>query len=263
MTTSVLEQTLRAKRDAGRRLLVPYMTGGLGGPAWIEPLLAMAASGADAIEIGIPFSDPVMDGPTIQEASQAALEGGATPPKILDSLRGVDVGVPLVVMTYYNLAFRSGHERFAASLIDAGITGAILPDLPLEESAGWEATAAAVGVASILLASPVTPNDRLAQIAKRSRGFVYGVSVMGVTGERGALASSAAEMGARLKAVTDLPVLIGFGVSTPHHAVEASDHADGVIVASALMRLLLDGKGADAVGDAVAAMRKAMDEATG
>ncbi|HUR77832.1 MAG TPA: tryptophan synthase subunit alpha [Acidimicrobiales bacterium] len=257
-----LEAHLRAQRDAGRRLLVPYMTGGLGGPAWIESLLAMAASGADAIEVGIPFSDPAMDGPTIQEASQAALDGGATPPKILDSLRGVDVGVPLIVMTYYNLCFRAGHERFAASLLDAGINGAILPDLPLEESAGWEATAADTGVASILLASPITPDDRLAQIAQRSTGFVYGVSLMGVTGERGTLPASAAVIGARLKAVTETPVLIGFGVSTPAHAVEASEHADGVVVASALMRLLLDGKGPDAVGEAVADMRVALDGAS-
>jgi tryptophan synthase alpha chain len=256
-----LEPTLRATRDAGKRLLVPYMTGGLGGPNWVECVLAMAAAGADAIEIGIPFSDPVMDGPTIQEASQAALDGGATPPKIFDSLRGVDVGVPLVAMTYYNIAFRMGHERFASTLLDAGITGAILPDLPLEESVEWEKTAAEAGVASVLLASPVTPDDRLAQIGARSRGFVYGVSLMGVTGERGTLSSSAAEIGSRLKAVTETPVLIGFGVSTPEHAVAASDHADGVIVASALMRLLLDGKSPDAVGDAVRAMRVALDNA--
>jgi tryptophan synthase alpha chain len=254
--------SLRAVRDSGRRLLVPYMTGGLGGPAWIEALLAMAAGGADAIEIGVPFSDPVMDGPTIQEASQAALDGGATPPKILDSLRGVDVGVPLCVMTYYNLAFRAGHERFASSLVDVGITGAILPDLPLEESVEWEATAAGLGVSPILLASPVTPDDRLVQIATRSRGYVYGVSLMGVTGERTNVVQSAAEMGRRLKAITDTPVLIGFGVSTPEQAVEASAHADGVIVGSALMRLLLDGKGPDAVGDAVRAMRDALDDAS-
>ncbi len=261
MTPPPLEPTLRKLRDSGRRLLVPYMTGGLGGPDWVEALLAMAGAGADAIEIGLPFSDPAMDGSTIQEASQTALDGGATPPKILDSLRGLDVGVPLVAMTYYNLVFRAGHERFAADLVGAGITGAILPDLPLEESAGWEATAADQGVAPVLLASPVTPDDRLVQIAARSRGFVYGVSVMGVTGERGALSDTAATMGSRLKAVTDTPVLIGFGVSTPAHAVEASDYADGVVVASALMRLLLDGKGPDAVGDAVAAMRNALDEA--
>ncbi len=261
MTPPQLEPTLRKRRDDGRRLLVPYMTGGLGGPDWIDALLAMAGAGADAIEIGLPFSDPVMDGPTIQEASQTALEGGATPPKILDSLRGVDIGVPLVAMTYYNLVFRAGHERFASDLVAAGITGAIVPDLPLEESVGWEATAAEQGVATVLLASPITPDERLVQIAARSRGFVYGVSVMGVTGERGALSDTAATIGTRLKAVTDTPVLIGFGVSTPAHAVEASDHADGVVVASALMRLLLDGKGPDAVGEAVGAMRNALDAA--
>jgi tryptophan synthase alpha chain len=252
-------EALRSKRDAGRKLLVPYMTGGLGGPGWVEALQAMVAGGADAVEIGIPFSDPVMDGPTIQEASQASLDGGATPPKILDSLRGVDIGVPLVVMTYYNLAFRAGHERFASSLLEAGITGAILPDLPLEESVEWEATAASLGVSAVLLASPVTPDDRLAQIATRSRGYVYGVSLMGVTGERSGVLASAAEMGKRLKAATDTPVLVGFGVSTPEHAVEVARHADGVIVGSALLRLLLDGKGLDAVTDAVAAMREALD----
>ena len=262
MSRPPLDPTLRDVRDRGRRLLVPYVTGGLGGYAWIESLEAMAASGADAIEIGFPFSDPVMDGPTIQEASQASLDAGTTPAKILASLRDVNVGVPLVAMTYYNLAFRMGHERFASSLVDAGITGAILPDLPLEESADWEAVAEKHGVSPVLLASPVTPDDRLAQIAARSRGFVYGVSVMGVTGERGAIAETAAVIGDRLKAVTETPVLIGFGVSTPEQAVALSDHADGVVVASALMRLLLDGKGADAVGDAVAAMRMALDAAS-
>ena len=253
--------TLREKRDSGRRLLVPYMTGGLGGPDWVECLHVMAAAGADAIEVGLPFSDPMLDGPTIQEASQASLDGGATPPKILDTLRGVDVGVPLVAMTYYNLVFRAGHERFASDLMASGISGAIVPDLPLEESVEWEKTAAEHDLATVLLAAPVTPDDRLKQIAARSRGFVYGVSVMGVTGERASLADTAATMGTRLKAVTDTPVLIGFGVSTPAHAVEASNHSDGVVVASALMRMLLDGKGPDAVGDAVAAMRAALDEA--
>ena len=261
MSAAPLEQTLRDRVASGRSILVPYVTGGLGGDEWLNVLAAMADAGADAIEVGLPFSDPVMDGPTIQAASQAALDAGATPEGILSSLRGAEVGVPLVAMTYYNLVFRAGHERFAALLCEAGVTGAIVPDLPLEESAAWERDAAAAGVAPVLLAAPVTPDDRLEQIAQRSRGFVYAVSVMGVTGERAAVAASAVSVARRLKRLTETPVLVGFGVSTPAQAVELSRDADGVVVASALMRIVLDGGAAEDVGEAVAAMRSALDEA--
>src|SRR5947207_9179078 len=168
-----LEDRLRARRDAGRKLLVPYVTGGLG-KQWLDVLRAMAAAGADAIEVGIPFSDPVMDGPTIQEASQRALEDGATPASIISGLRTVDVDVPLVVMTYYNIAFRAGHERFAHSLADAGVAGIILPDVPLEELDPWQSVASGAGIATTLLAAPITPDDRLAHVCERSQGFVYG-----------------------------------------------------------------------------------------
>lgn len=254
----LLEQSLRAARGRGRKLLVPYVTGGLG-PRWVEVVEAMAAAGADAIEVGIPFSDPVMDGPTIQEASQRALLDGATPPGILDSLPAADVAVPLVAMTYYNLVFRAGHRRFAHALRDANLSGAIVPDIPLEELAPWERAAASEDVETVLLASPVTPDDRLAAICARSRGFVYGVSLMGTTGERQSVAASAGVLAKRLKACTDLPVLVGFGISTPAQAVEASLEADGVIVASALMRRLLDGHTPDQLGDAVAQLRAALD----
>ncbi len=253
-----LESHLRSRRNGGHKLLVPYVTGGLGGH-WLEALEAMATAGADAVEVGIPFSDPVMDGPTIQEASQRALDGGATPLGILGELRGVDVGVPLVAMTYYNLVFRTGHRRFARSLAASGVAGAIVPDVPLEELDDWARAADDAGVETVLLASPVTPDERLVRISERSRGFVYGVSVMGITGERQSLAESAGVMAKRLKAVTDKPVLIGVGVSTPAHAVEASAEADGVIVGSALMRRLLDGAGPDELGAAVAEMRAALD----
>lgn len=253
-----LEASLRSRRDAGRKLLVPYVTGGLG-PRWVEVLEAMAAAGADAIEVGIPFSDPAMDGPTIQAASQRALDLGATPAAILAAVRNADVDVPLVAMTYYNIVFRTGHRRFAASLDDCGVAGAIVPDLPLEELDPWSKAALSEGVEAVLLASPVTPDDRLATICDRSRGFVYGVSVMGITGERTALAGSASLMAKRLKAVTDKPVLIGFGVSTPAQAVEACAEADGVVVASALMRRMLEGADPDEVGAAVAAFRTAID----
>ncbi|HEX2040545.1 MAG TPA: tryptophan synthase subunit alpha [Acidimicrobiales bacterium] len=258
MTPGPLEARLRERRDGGRKLLVPYVTGGLT-DRWLDVLRAFVAAGADAVEIGIPFSDPVMDGPTIQEASQRALDQGATPAGVLAALKGVEVGVPLVAMTYYNVVFRTGHRRFARSLADNGVCGAIVPDVPLEELGEWDRAADDAGVETVLLAAPVTPDDRLAEIARRSKGFVYGVSVMGITGERQTLAESAGVLAKRLKAVTDKPVLLGFGVSTPEQAVEAAAAADGVVVASALMRRVLDGAAPDDVAELVAEMRAALD----
>ena len=249
---------LRERRDAGRKLLVPYVTGGLG-PDWLDVVRAFADEGADAIEIGIPFSDPVMDGPTIQAASQRALDGGATPAGIIAALAEVDIDVPLVAMTYYNIVFRAGHERFAALLADNGVSGAIVPDVPLEELGPWAEAADAAEVATVLLASPVTPDDRLARLVERTRGFIYGVGLMGVTGERDRVAESALVIAKRLKAITDKPVIVGFGVSTPDHAVRLASEADGVVVASALMRQLLDGASVVELGREVAAFRKALD----
>jgi tryptophan synthase alpha chain len=254
-----LEATLRAGREGGRKLLVPYVTGGMG-PGWTELLAAMVDGGADAVEIGVPFSDPVMDGPTIQEASLAALRAGATPPSIFDAVAALEVPVPLVAMTYYNLVARGGHRRFARMLVDAGVAGALVPDLPLEEAGDWERAAHADDVETVMLAAPVTPDDRLARLCERSQGFIYGVNLMGVTGERSSLATSSGVLARRIKAVTDKPVLMGFGISTPAHAVAAAAEADGVIVASALMRLALDGASPAQVGDLVATMRKALDE---
>lgn len=256
--SAALETALRARRDEGAKLLVPYVTGGLSDD-WTEVLAAVVAAGADAVEVGIPFSDPVMDGPTIQEASARALARGTTPASVLAELHRSNVPVPVVVMTYYNLAYRMGDLRFARSLAAAGVSGAILPDLPLEESMTWEEEAAAAGVAAVLLAAPVTPDDRLAAIAERSRGFVYGVSRMGITGERSSLSASAHVMAKRLKAVTDRPVLIGFGISSPEQAVEVCAEADGVVVASALLRALIDGGGPEAAADFVQGFRAALD----
>lgn len=251
-----LEASLRAKRAAGRKLLVPYITGGLDG--WTHALRAAVAGGADAIEIGIPFSDPVMDGPVIQEASQRALDAGATPTSVLHEAAELDVQVPLVVMTYYNLAFHAGHERFAASLRRAGIVGCILPDLPLEEAGPWCEAADAEGVETVLLAAPTAPDERLPRICERARGFVYAVGLLGVTGERSTLASTAVSLAGRLKAVTDRPVLVGVGVSNAEQAVEASRVADGVIMGASVVRRLMEG-GPDAVGAYVGEVRAALD----
>jgi tryptophan synthase alpha chain len=265
-----LESHLRAQRGAGRKLLVPYVTGGLGS-AWLDVVRAVADAGADAIEIGIPFSDPVMDGRIIQEASRRAIEIGATPAGIINGLAKVDIGVPLVVMTYYNPVQHYGHGRFAASLVASGIDGAIIPDLPLDELVGppgsdgaepaWADAADEANVETVLLAALTTPESRLSEICARSRGFVYGVSLLGVTGERAKLSEGALEMGRRLKAATDKPVLLGVGLSTPEQAVEATSVADGVIVGSALVRRLLEGGGPEQAGALVAAFRERLDGA--
>jgi len=242
MSRVKVETHLRAKRDAGHKLLAPYVTGGLGS-AWCDVVRAVADAGADAIELGIPFSDPVMDGKTVQEASQRALELGATPMSVLDGAATLDLEIPVIVMTYYNLVAHAGHERFAHALVQSDVAGAIVPDLPLDELDGWGDAAGDAGVETVLLASPTTTDARLAAICARSQGFVYGVSLLGVTGERDALTESAGRMGARLKAVTDKPALLGVGISTPAQAAEAAAHADGVIVGSALVRRLLQGGG--------------------
>lgn len=255
----VLETHLRQRRDAGHKLLVPYVTGGLGDD-WTDVVSAFAAAGADAIEVGIPFSDPVMDGPTIQRASELALGAGTNLAAILRELREVDAGVPLVAMTYVNLVFHAGWERFAAEAVAAGLSGVILPDLPLEELHEWEPAARGAGLATVALASPLSPDDRLAALCARSQGFVYGVNLLGVTGERAELASSSELLAKRLKACGDLPVVMGFGIATPDQARSVAAHADGVVVASALMRRRIEGATPEELGELVAEFRAALDK---
>ncbi len=251
-----METAFRSKRDAGRKLLVPYITGGLHG--WQDAVRAAAAAGADGIEIGIPFSDPVMDGPVIQRASQLALEQGATPVSILEEARDLDVQIPLAVMTYYNTVHHPGPVRFAQQLAAAGIAAAIVPDLPLDESGPWCAAADEYGIETVMLAAPTAPDARLPRIAARCRGFVYSVGLLGVTGERDSLAATATALAARLKAITDVPVLVGVGVSNAAQAHQACQVADGVVQGASVVRRLLD-EGADAVGDYVAEVRAAID----
>ena len=230
--------------------LMPYITGGVR-PDWTAYLAAFENAGADMVEIGLPFSDPTVDGPTIQEASDTALARGATPASVLADLAAVRVGIPRIASTYANIALRPG---FAVALRAAGVTGLIVPDLPLDELAGLSVP----GIEVSLLASPATPDDRLAEIGRRSQGFVYAVSVMGTTGERARLAPSAMILAARVKQVTELPVLLGFGISTPEQAAEAAAAADGVVVGAAVMRRILDGASPAEAGAFVASLRAAL-----
>lgn len=254
---TTLEEHLRSLRSSGRKILVPYITGFADG--WVEALHAVAANGADAVEVGIPFSDPVMDGPVIQRASLHALANGANVPRILDAVRNLDIGIPILTMCYYNTVYRFGHERFASELRRSGVSGAIIPDLPLEETGEWCTSADAAGIATVLLAAPTADDDRLSRIVARARGFVYSVGLLGVTGERDALAATATTLATRLKQMTDRPVLVGVGVSSAQQAREACEVADGVIMGASVMRRLLE-EGPESVGSFIAEVRRALSE---
>jgi tryptophan synthase alpha chain len=237
---TALEDALRARREGGGRAFVPYVTGGVPGVD-AGLLRALEAAGADAIEVGIPFSDPMMDGGVIQEASARALEAGATPAAVLDTVAAAALRVPVAVMTYANPVHRRGVGPFLGEARGAGVTGLIVPDLPVDESAELEREAADRGIDLVLLAAPGTADRRLAEIARRSRGFVYCVATYGVTGARDRLEGTARAVAEALRPHTDLPLLVGVGIGTPAQAAEACAFADGVVVGSALMARVVDG----------------------
>ena len=253
-----LESALRARRETGGKAFVPYVTGGA--PGFDGGLLrALAEAGADAIEIGIPFSDPVMDGPVIQEASRRALEAGTTPTEVLETIRQASVGVPVAVMTYFNPVFRRGVDRFASEAAASGVSGAIIPDLPVDEADGWVRACAAIDLQPVFLAAPGSARERLKAIAGSAGGFVYCVSTFGVTGEREVLAGTAEGVVSELRSLTDLPLLVGVGIGTPDQAAAACSFADGVVVGSALVRRLLAGEQAEAL-ELARAIRAALPE---
>ncbi len=252
-----IEATLTKQLNKGGKCLVPYITGGYTG--YLEAISAAAEAGADAIEIGIPFSDPVMDGPTIQMANDEVLAKGITPAQILHDIGALDVGVPLAVMTYYNVVYRFGLERFANRLKESAICGAIIPDLPLVEARPWIEAAIQSDIETILLVAPTTTDIQLRDICHESKGFVYAVGLLGITGAREELADSATVIADRCKKITDKPVLVGVGIGNPEQAKKISNVADGCIVGSAIVQKLLDGGGAESVGNLVAEFRAALD----
>ncbi|MDI3402964.1 tryptophan synthase subunit alpha [Streptomyces cavernicola] len=250
----LLSETLAGAKAEGRAALVAYLPAGFptvdGG---IAAAKAVLESGADVVEIGLPHSDPVLDGPVIQTADDIALRGGV---KIKDVLRTVReahaaTGKPILVMTYWNPVDRYGVERFAAELAEAGGAGCILPDLPVEESGLWREHADKHGLGTVFVVAPSSKDARLATITAAGSGFVYAASLMGVTGTRESVGSQAADLVRRTRATTDLPVCVGLGVSNARQAAEVAGFADGVIVGSAFVKAMLDApdeaEGLDAV----------------
>jgi tryptophan synthase alpha chain len=240
-----------------RAAFMPYLMGGfpsLDGSVAVGQ--ACADGGADVVELGIPFSDPLADGPVIQAAGSAALRAGATVDGVLGVCERLAPRLPVVLMCYANLVFARGPEAFAAALRDHGASGLIVPDLPMEEAPGVLAACDAAGVDLVPLVAPTTPDERLAAIGARARGFMYTVSLVGTTGERSALSDAFADIVARAKRATDVPVALGFGISTPEQAAQAAGAgADGVIVGSRLVRAAADGED---VGALVAAFARAL-----
>jgi tryptophan synthase alpha chain len=239
----------------GRAALMPYVMGGF--PDLATSLAigeAYAANGADLVELGIPYSDPLADGPAIHAAGTAALRGGATLDGVLEVGAALARRVPVVLMCYVNIVLARGAQAFAGRLAEAGISGLIVPDLPLHEAGEVRAACDAAAVALVPLVAPTTPDDRLGAIAAQARGFVYVVSVIGTTGERDALGGHVGDLLARVKERTELPVALGFGISTPGQAAEAAAAgADGVIVASRLIRAVSETDDPVAVAGALVA----------
>ncbi|HVF52764.1 MAG TPA: tryptophan synthase subunit alpha [Actinomycetota bacterium] len=248
---------LRERIGAGRKLLVPYLMGGVPDlVGWARAVRAIAPL-ADVIEVGLPYSDPLMDGPVIAAAGQRALNASIGPIDVLNAEIDSDM-TPRVVMTYYNPIHRVGEEVFCAVARGSGYTGLIVPDLPLEESQSLRDAAAANELAWIALVAPTTSLERAARIAKSATGFLYAVSSLGVTGERTSLSERAAGVVEICREVSDLPVVVGIGITTPEQARAVVEFADGVVIGSAVVRLLAE-QGDGAAVRFIEELREALD----
>jgi tryptophan synthase alpha chain len=242
------ERIAEAFATSGKRAaFMPYLMGGYPSAAASRDVAAAyVAGGADLVELGVPFSDPLADGPVVHAAGVKALAAGATLAGVLDQATALAADLPVVLMVYVNVVMACGPAEFAKRLADAGASGLIVPDLPLEESGPVLEACDAAGVALVPLVAPTTPAERLASIGADARGFLYTVSVTGTTGERAELDAGA--LLARARASTGVPVALGFGIATPEHAVAAAGAgADGVIVGSRLVRAAGDGEDVEAL----------------
>lgn len=257
-----LARRLAARLEAGERLLVPYLTAGFPTPADTPALMAaVARAGADVIELGVPFSDPLADGPTIQGSSQVSIQGGGSLAATLDALRTfreTDPDTPVVVFTYLNPVFRHGPDAFLEDAHAAGADGVLLTDVPLGEDPELEAKFERSPLALVRLIAPTTPRDRARRIAERAQGFLYYISRTGVTGARAELRAELEEEVRALEAAASVPVVVGFGISSPQQAARVGRVADGVVVGSALIEAIREG-GAPAAEAFVRGLREALD----
>lgn len=247
----------------GKKALIVYVCAGDPSlEATLEAVCAIARAGADIVELGVPFSDPLADGPVIQAASQRALARGTTLARVLELTYNLrrKVQVPLILMSYYNPLLRYGLARFAQDLAGAGGDGVIVPDLPYEESGPLKTSLKEKGLALIPLVAPTTPDERLREIARHASGFIYCVSLTGVTGPREELPPDLPEYLARVRKATSLPLAIGFGISTPKQAQLLAPLGDGIVVGSVIVETLAKG-GIKEATSLVQAMRKALDNA--
>jgi tryptophan synthase alpha chain len=261
---SRIVQTFEHLQKTHERALIPYVTAGDPDLEMTKRLVReMVRRGADIIEIGVPFSDPLADGPIIQRASQRALQGGTTLRKILQTVSELrhEIDVPLVLMTYYNPVLRYGEEAFVADALDAGVDGIIVPDLPPEEGQSLMELTTDTPLEMIFLAAPTSTSARLALISEASRGFIYYVSRLGTTGVRDQLADDLRIMLEKVRASTSKPIAVGVGVSTPEHVRLVAELADGVVVGSAILKLIEDledrADRLEHVGDFVAVLKAA------
>ncbi len=239
-------------KDEGRAALMPYMMAGYPDRETSVAVAHAYAESADLVELGVPFSDPLADGPTIHAAGTKALAGGATLETALEICRGISARVPVVFMVYSNMVLaHGGAEAFAEQALAVGAAGAIVPDLPLEEAEPVREAFAAVGLALVPLVAPTTPAERRARICAAAQGFVYVVSTVGTTGERDELPPELSDLVVATKADADVPVAVGFGIGTPDQVVQVGEIADGVIVGSRLVRAAGEASGPDAAADAV------------
>lgn len=260
-----IEQRFADLNAQGVSAFVPYITGGDPSLAQTKAVvLALEAAGADVIELGIPFSDPVGDGPTIQEATQRAIAAGTTPKKMLELVRDIrkESEVPLLLFTYYNPIIAYGTEAFVKEASAAGADGILCVDLPPEEADEYKSILDAEGMCSVFLTAPTTTNERLAIIGKQCTGFVYYISRLGVTGTRTDLVTDLKEAVDRIKTHTQKPVAVGFGISTPAHAAEVATLAEGVVVGSAIVKLIGDTGDVPDLAEQVRAFAKPMADAT-